>query len=78
MTRLMNDPHPSDIARAKSSIDYLKRELAKKAIGTGFSESVHFVFQDKEKLLKYGFQTLQEELELLNPITRELNTLLAA
>ena len=29
MTRLMDDPHPSDIARAKSSIDYLKRELAK-------------------------------------------------
>lgn len=59
----------------ESRLYHFKRELAKKAIGTGFSESVHFVFQDKEKLLKYGFQTLQEELELLNPITRELNTL---
>ncbi|CAM2884882.1 phenylalanine--tRNA ligase subunit beta [Helicobacter burdigaliensis] len=54
---------------------YQKREYAKKAIGVGFNEVIHFVFGSKEKFQKYGFKTLREDLELLNPITNDLNTL---
>ena len=54
---------------------YFKRNLAKKAVGAGFNEAVHFVFDDKEKLQSYGFEVLREDLELLNPITEDLNTL---
>ncbi|PZT48780.1 phenylalanine--tRNA ligase subunit beta [Helicobacter valdiviensis] len=54
---------------------FKKREYAKKAIGAGFNEVIHFIFGSKEKFQKYGFSTLKEELELLNPITNDLNTL---
>ncbi|MDY5557699.1 phenylalanine--tRNA ligase subunit beta [Helicobacter sp.] len=54
---------------------YFKRNLAQKAVGVGFNETVHFVFDDKEKLQNYGFEVLCEDLELLNPITEDLNTL---
>lgn len=60
---------------AESNLYCFKRKLAKKAIGANFNESVHFVFQDKQKLQQYGFEVLKDELELLNPITNELNTL---
>ena len=60
---------------AESNFYRFKRQLAKKAIGVNFNESVHFVFQDKQKLQRYGFEVLKDELELLNPITNELNTL---
>jgi phenylalanyl-tRNA synthetase beta chain len=45
------------------------------AAANGFFESVHFVFDEREALQKYGFATLQEELELLNPIVNTLDTL---
>lgn len=51
------------------------RKLSLKAVGVGFNEVIHFVFSEKEKLKKYGFETLKESLDLLNPITQELNTL---
>lgn len=54
---------------------YFKRGVAQQAMGVGFNEVVHFVFEDKAQLQKYGFETLQEELDLLNPITQDLNTL---
>ncbi len=41
----------------------------------GFFEAVHFVFDDSSELQKYGFETIHEELELLNPIVNTLDTL---
>lgn len=52
-----------------------KRKIAQKAIGVGFNEAVHFVFEEREKLQGYGFEVLDDALDLLNPITQDLNTL---
>ncbi len=52
-----------------------KKELSLKAVGAGFYEAITYAFANKEVLQKYGFETLQEEKELLNPIVNELNTL---
>jgi phenylalanyl-tRNA synthetase beta chain len=52
-----------------------KKSLRYKAIGQGFNETITFVFGDKEKLESYGYKTIKDELEILNPITNELNTL---
>ena len=54
---------------------FFRRHLAQKSVSLGFSEVVHFVFEEKEMLQKYGFETLKDELEIANPITQELNTL---
>ncbi len=52
-----------------------KRTFRHRAANTGFFESVHFVFDEKKILQKYGFETTKEELELLNPIVNTLDTL---
>lgn len=62
-------------ANATSKIYYFRRNLANKAVSVGFNEAVHFVFCEREKLLEYGFEVVREELDLVNPITQELNTL---
>lgn len=49
--------------------------LRAKSISVGFFESVHYVFDSKEKMQKYGINTINEQKELLNPITYELNSL---
>ncbi|WP_457561441.1 YtpR family tRNA-binding protein [Caminibacter sp.] len=49
--------------------------LKQKAVANGFYEAMHFVFDNKERLEKYGFETLDEHLDLINPIASELNTL---
>lgn len=55
---------------------YKKRvEYRKKAAFNGFFESVHFVFDEKKSLQKFGFDTIQDSLELLNPIVNTLDTL---
>jgi phenylalanyl-tRNA synthetase beta chain len=55
---------------------YKKRQAFRhKAAYSGFFESVHFVFDEKKVLQEYGFETLDEELELLNPIVNTLDTL---
>ena len=46
-----------------------------RAAQSGFYESVHFVFDEKKVLESYGFETTKEELELLNPIVKTLDTL---
>ncbi|MCW8894948.1 MAG: phenylalanine--tRNA ligase subunit beta [Sulfurimonas sp.] len=57
-------------------LTYKKRQSYRhKAAFSGFFESVHFVFDEKKVLQKYGFETLNEELELLNPIVNTLDTL---
>jgi len=56
--------------------EYKKRSVFRhRAANSGFFESVHFVFDEKKVLNSFGFQTTQEELELLNPIVQTLDTL---
>lgn len=52
-----------------------KREIAKKAITKRFFECVHYLFYQKEILQSYGLPIIDENLDLSNPITNELNTL---
>jgi len=49
--------------------------LKLKAVANGFYEVIHFVFEDKDRLKKYGFETLDDSLDLINPIVKELDTL---
>ena len=49
--------------------------IKQKAVAQGFYETLHFVFDDKERLQKYGFETVDEHLDLINPIVKELDTL---
>lgn len=59
----------------KTSNDLLKKnKLRFKAIENGFFETLTYVFSSKENLEKYGFKTVKDELELINPIVKELNT----
>lgn len=59
----------------KTSNDLIKKnKLRFKAIENGFFETLTYVFSSKENLEKYGFKTVKEELELINPIVKELNT----
>lgn len=52
-----------------------KREIAKKAIAMGFFETMHYVFYERKILESYKLPVVAENLDLLNPITNELNTL---
>jgi len=55
---------------------YKKRQTYRhKAAYSGFFESVSFVFDEKKVLEEYGFETLTEDKELLNPIVSTLDTL---
>ena len=59
----------------KTSIDLIKKnKLRAKAIENGFFETVTYVFADREKLKKYSLPTVQESLDILNPIVKELDT----
>jgi len=50
-------------------------KLKQKAVSQGFYETIHFIFDDKERLQKYGFSIVDEHLDLINPIVKELDTL---
>ncbi len=52
-----------------------KKSFRNRAVGTGFYENVSYVFSERALLEKYGFATVEEKLELANPIAEELNTL---
>ena len=52
-----------------------KREVAKKAIAGGFFETLHYVFYERAILERYKLPVVAENLDILNPITNELNTL---
>jgi phenylalanyl-tRNA synthetase beta chain len=59
----------------KTSQDLQKRnKLRNKAVENGFFETLTYVFTSKENLIKYGFKTVKEELDIVNPIVKELNT----
>lgn len=56
--------------------DYKKRSVFRhRSASNGFFESIHFVFDEKKVLEGYGFDTLKEEFEILNPIVNTLDTL---
>lgn len=52
-----------------------RRDYRHKAASEGFFESIHFVFDEKKVLNKYGFETLEGSKDLLNPIAKTLDTL---
>jgi len=52
-----------------------KKEFKNRAVGASFYENVSYVFSERALLEKYGFSTVDEALELANPIAEELNTL---
>ncbi len=52
-----------------------KRDIRQRAVAASFYEAVTYAFASKELLQKYGFEVLNEDLELLNPIVSELNTM---
>ena len=52
-----------------------KSQYRHKAAYSGFFESVHFVFDEKRVLEQYGFETVEDAKELLNPIVNTLDTL---
>lgn len=44
------------------------------AVSIGFFETITYIFSQKDLLAKYGFETVEEKLDILNPISHELNT----
>ncbi|OQX74319.1 MAG: phenylalanine--tRNA ligase subunit beta [Campylobacteraceae bacterium 4484_4] len=52
-----------------------RRKYRQKAAALGFFESVHYFFEQRSMLEKYGFEVLPKERALSNPITSELDTL---
>ncbi len=52
-----------------------KKSLRSRAVSAGFDESISFAFADKNLLQKYGFKVLNDKLDIINPITTDLNTL---
>jgi len=62
------------INKTLEDINYLN-ELKIKAVSQGFYEVLHFVFEDKHRLRKYGFDVIDDNVDLVNPIVKELDTL---
>ena len=52
-----------------------KKAFKNRAVGVSFYENVSYVFSERALLEEYGFSTVEETLELANPIAEELNTL---
>ena len=52
-----------------------KRTIKQRAVSGGFFEAISYVFTEKKLLQQYSFEIIDKDLELLNPIVSELNTL---
>ena len=52
-----------------------RKHYRQRAADSGFFESVHFVFNERAKLKEFGFDLIEERLDLLNPIAGTLDTL---
>lgn len=65
--------------KAKHNLAYVnfkkKQSYRCKAAANGFFESVNFIFDDRSRQEKYHLDSVEEALDLANPITSELNTL---
>ncbi len=56
--------------------NYKKRHWYRcKAVSNGFFESLHFIFDDRERNERYELETVYKKNDLSNPITSELNSL---
>ncbi len=51
------------------------KSIRARAVASGFFEAVTYAFMSREKALKYGFDVVDEALDLTNPIVEELNTM---
>jgi len=49
--------------------------LRNRAVSVGFYENVSYLFSHRDTLEKYGFDLVDEDLDLTNPIAKDLNTL---
>ena len=54
---------------------YAKKGLRSRATAAGFDESISYAFSDRVLLEKYNFPVVKEELDIINPITTDFNTL---
>ena len=54
---------------------YAKKALRSRATAASFDESISYAFSDKLLLAKYNFPLINEELDIINPITADFNTL---
>ena len=52
-----------------------RRDIRQRAVSAGFYEAVTYAFADAKKLKQYGFVTLKDGVEILNPIVDEMDTL---
>lgn len=52
-----------------------QRDIITRALGYGFIECIHYLFYQRDRLKKLGLEVVDEELDLINPITAELDTL---
>jgi len=52
-----------------------KKALRLRATAAAFDESISYAFTDKTLLEKYNFPIVSEELDIINPITTDFNTL---
>jgi phenylalanyl-tRNA synthetase beta chain len=61
-------------------INQVSKDLTKKnkiranAIANSFFETITYIFSSKKLLNKYSFDTVRNDLDILNPINEELNT----
>ncbi len=51
------------------------RDLRLKAVATGFFETVHYIFCDNRRVEEFGFEPIEKDKMLLNPITAEMDGL---
>lgn len=65
-----------EVNRLNKTSDNLvkKNKLRAKAIENGFFETLTYVFSSRDNLTKYNLPTVKENLDLLNPIVKELDT----
>ncbi len=54
---------------------HARKALRTRATSASFDETISFAFTDKSLLEEYGFPVVREELDIINPITEDLNTL---
>jgi len=52
-----------------------KKELRQRASAAALYENISYIFSDRSRLEANGFACVEEELDLVNPITEELNTI---
>ncbi|RUM56792.1 MAG: phenylalanine--tRNA ligase subunit beta, partial [Nautilia sp.] len=62
------------INKTIKKIDYLKN-IRQKAVANGFFETLHFVFDSKERYKKYNIPVVANNKDILNPIVNDLDTL---